>query len=37
MNVPQVLVRDMRIKLSGADVGMAEYGLDGSEVNTVIE
>lgn len=37
VHLPQMLVGDMRVHLCRRDVGMAEEGLDGSEVRSVFE
>ena len=37
VNLAQMCVGDVSVDLSGADVGVAEHGLDGAEVGTVHE
>ena len=35
MNVSQLLVRHVGVDLGGGDIGVAEEGLDGTEVGAV--
>ena len=37
MDFFEMSIGDMGVNLSGADVGMAEEGLDGAEIGTVHE